>query len=222
MPPDRKPPRAVVLLGVDVLHNEQTPPGPKDPGQHFVPSTTPNTPPRINTPTGSPQTPATPPTGSFTATQVVCVAYTDEFSIDNNSLTDLHVGCTHGVVSSNQTVLDRATSGSLAIVTSQSRHFVIGILGDSTERCNVWSSRGGHVFKYTRLFTPITDILPIASIRSAWIATCEIHEVSKDPMKLFHSRFCGYGLPYITALKIALNLGIIPARANKGTHILFE
>lgn len=234
VPPARKPPRAVVLQGVDVLHNEQTPPRSKGMGLPFVPSTILNTSPRTDTPTGSPQTSATPSTGSpstldhiLQATEVVCVSYIDEYSVDNDSLNDLHIGCTHRVVSSNQDVLDRATNGSLAIVTTQrrtkrDRYFVIGVLGDHTGRCTVWSSRGGHVFKYTRIFTPLTDVLPMASIADKWATNCEDLAVSKDPKNLFNSRLCGYGECYVSALQSALTLGFIPLTTSKGTHIFFE
>lgn len=158
------------------------------------------------------------------STQVVCVAYTNEFSVRGNSLIDLQIGCRHNRVSSNQDVLDRATSGSLAVVTSQCRHFVIGILGDHDNECRVWKESGGRVFKYSRVFTPITDVLPIASVLDAWRAACEIHEVVQKSKNLFHSRFCGYGTWYVPALHSAIEHGVFPVRSDgqQGTHTVFE
>jgi hypothetical protein len=76
---------------------------------------------------------------ALTATQVICVAYTDAFSVGGQSLIDLQLGCKHGVVSSNQDVLKNAPTGSLAVVTSQSGHFVMGLVGDHIPGpCTVW------------------------------------------------------------------------------------
>ncbi len=146
------------------------------------------------------------------ATQVICVAYTNKFSVDGNSLIDLQIGCKHNAVSSNQTVLDRADSGSLAVVTSQTGHMVIGVLGPKIPDCNVWAHAGGRSFKYAREFTPLTDIVPIDLVRDKWASVCDVHEVTKKPNYLFHSRFCGYGTWYVTALRNALQFGIFPPR----------
>lgn len=147
---------------------------------------------------------------AMNATKIVCVAYTDQFSINNKSILDLEVGCKHNIVSSNQDVLNRIESGNLVIVTSQCRHFVIGIVGKHIEGCTTWQNEGGHIFKYAREFTPLTDVLSIATIMGQWKATCEILEVEKDPKHLFHSRFCGYGTWYMSALHSAIHFGVIP------------
>jgi hypothetical protein len=160
---------------------------------------------------------------SSTATQVICVAYTNAFSVDNNSLIDLQIGCRHNVVSSNQSVLDRAEIGSLAVVTSQTGHMVIGVLGSTITNCKVWAGAGGHSFKYAREFTPITDVVPIALVRDKWASVCDVHGVSKKPNYLFHSRFCGYGTWYIPALLDALRFGIFPPSlpGAEGTRTVF-
>ena len=153
------------------------------------------------------------------ATQVICVAYTNAFSVDGDSLVDLQIGCRHNVVSSNQSVLDRAEVGSLVVVTSQTGHMVIGVLGAAIINCNLWTRLGGHSFNYAREFTPITDIVPIALVRDKWIAVCDVHEVSKQPRYLFHSRFCGYGTWYVPALHDALRFGIFPSTLQTGSNI---
>jgi hypothetical protein len=142
--------------------------------------------------------------------QVICVAYTDNFSVCSDSNIDLKIGCEHKIVSSNQIVLNNATEGSLVIVTSESRNFVIGILGKHIKHCALWLNHGGHVFKYAREFTPITNIIHISVIIEKWLATCEVFETSKNPKLLFNSRLCGYGVPYIPALIACLKCGIIP------------
>ena len=157
------------------------------------------------------------------AVQMICVAYTDEFSINNNSLNDLEIGCMHGVVSSNQVVLKKAMNGSFVVITAQSGHFVIGVLGDHIDvPCRLWSTNGGHTFKYARNFIPITDILTRASVKVQWDVTCEVYEVPKNPNNAFHSRWCGYGSWYMDAMKAALNLGVIPLRkTTRGTRTTF-
>ncbi len=160
---------------------------------------------------------------SLKVTQVICVAYTDAFSVGGQSLIDLQLGCRHGVVSSNQPVLKKAQTGSLVVVTAQSGHFVIGFLGDHIPGpCLVWRKEGGSSFKYARGFTPITDVLLRSTVRSSWEATCEIHEVTKRPINLFNSRLCGYGTCYAKALCAALELGVIPARSAVGTRTVFD
>ncbi len=158
------------------------------------------------------------------ASKVICVAYTDEFSIDNQSLIDLQVGCKHNAVSSNQDVLHNAPVGSLAVVTAQSGHFVIGILGEDLETpCRIWRKDGGKVFKYARKFTPITDVMLRASVMDAWTATCDVYEVDKQSKYLFHSRFCGYGHWYIPALHAAIKHGVFPLRTTTAaTRTTFE
>jgi hypothetical protein len=145
------------------------------------------------------------------ATQIICVAYTDEFSVGGHSLVDLQLGCRHGVVSSNQDVLKNAPSGSLAVVTSQSGHFVLGLVGDHlASPCRVWRDNGGSTFKYAREFTPITDVLLRKSFMGAWEATCAIHETEKRAMYMFNSRFCSNGRWYMEALHSAIALGVFP------------
>jgi hypothetical protein len=147
--------------------------------------------------------------------QVICVAYTDEFSVGGKSLVDLKLGCRHGVISSNQDVLKNAPLGSLAIVTSQSGHFVMGLVGEHISGpCLVWRDEGGSTFKYAREFTPITDVLLRKAIQPAWEATCEIHETPKRAMNMFNSRFCSNGRWYMEALHAALRLGIFPLRTD--------
>ena len=124
---------------------------------------------------------------ALNSSQVICVAYADKFSIDGKSIIDLEVGCKNGVVSSNQDVLDRADLGSLAIVTSQSRHFVIGVLGKHIEECKLWKDQGGHMFKYAREFTPITSITPIQAFIEKWKAICDVQEVQKQPKNMFNA-----------------------------------
>ena len=159
---------------------------------------------------------------ALNSSQVICVAYADKFSIDGKSIIDLEVGCRHGAVSSNQEVLNRAESGSIAIVTSQSRHFVMGILGKHIEECNVWKREGGSMFKYAREFTPITNILPIESFMEKWKGICDVEEVQKQPKNMFNARFCGYGSWYIKALHSAIEYNYLPIRTSEGTHMLFE
>jgi len=158
------------------------------------------------------------------ATQVVCVAYTDKFSVNNDSLNDLQIGVAHNMVSSNQTVLKKANVGSLAIVTSQSGHCVIGILGEHLDRvCDAWANNGGHVFKHARHFTPITDVFVRKSIMTEWEDVCEVYAVTKKSYNLFNSRLCGYGLWYVSALQAAIRYGMIPMRKSEcGTRVLFE
>jgi hypothetical protein len=147
--------------------------------------------------------------------QVICVAYTDEFSVRGKSLVDLKLGIRNCVVSSNQAVLKNAHMGSLAVVTAQSGHFVIGILGEHTDGpCLVWRNEGGSTFKYAREFTPVTDVLLRKDIRSAWEATCEVYASTKRPLNLFNSRLCGYGTWYMEALHAALRLGVFPLRTD--------
>jgi hypothetical protein len=158
------------------------------------------------------------------ATQVVCVAYTNEFSVNNDSLNDLQIGVAHGIVSSNQTVLKKARVGSLVVVTSQSGHCVVGILGDHLDRvCNVWANNGGHVFKHARHFTPITDVFLRAPVMTAWAAACDARGVAKKPYNVFNSRLCGYGTWYVPALQAVIEDGIIPVRKSvHGTRVVFE
>jgi hypothetical protein len=156
------------------------------------------------------------------ATQIICVAYTDEFSIGGQSLIDLQLGCRHGVVSSNQAVLKKTPSGSLAVVTSQSGHFVIGIVGDHLSGpCLVWRKEGGSTFDYARSFTPITDVLLRSSVRGAWEATCATHDVPKRSINLFNSRLCGYGTWYMSALHSAIEHEVFPIRTATGTRTVF-
>jgi hypothetical protein len=156
------------------------------------------------------------------ATQIICVAYTNEFSVSNNSLVDLQIGCRHKVVSSNQDVLDRALNGSLAVVTSQSGHAVVGLLGPTIPDCKVWSDLGGGFFKYAREFTPVTNVFPIAHVLGKWQAVCDVHDVTKKPRFLFHSRFCGYGTWYVPAIHDALRHEIFPIRSLlTGTRTTF-
>ena len=157
------------------------------------------------------------------ATQVICVAYTDEFSVGGQSLIDLQIGCRHGVVSSNQALLKNAPTGSLAIVTSQSGHFVMGLVGDHIAGpCIIWRKEGGSTFKYARTFTPITDVLLRKTIKDAWEATCEIHPTEKHAKYIFHSRFCGNGRWYMEALRAAIKHDVFPIRKGLGTHTVFE
>ena len=157
---------------------------------------------------------ATATSGRFDAAKaVVCIAYTDNMSVEGSSRRDLEIGCENNMVSSNQEVLDRAAEGSLAIVTSQSDDFVIGIVGKSVENCGVWEKEGGHRFRYARVFTPVTDILSKKEYSEKWDAVCQVLGCSgKNPKYLFHSRFCGYGTWYIPALTSALKCGVIPTK----------
>lgn len=157
------------------------------------------------------------------STEVVCVNYTDQFSIDGNSLNDLQVGCKHGAVSSNQTELKKAENGSLAIVTSQDGHFVVGLLGDHIiGPCTVWRQEGGGLFKYARKFTPITDVLLKKTVRATWEAVCDVHDVKMKPIYLFNQRFCKYGSSYIDAMHDAIKHGVFPMRTATGTRTVFE
>jgi hypothetical protein len=146
------------------------------------------------------------------ATQIICVAYTDEFSVGGHSLIDLQIGCKHGIVSSNQAHLDNAPSGSLAVVTSQSGHFGLGLVGAPLPSAShVWRDKGGATFKYAREFTPITDVLLKKEIKGAWEATCEVYETEKCAKNMFHPYFCGKdGRWYMKALHAAIALGVFP------------
>jgi hypothetical protein len=156
------------------------------------------------------------------ATQVICVAYTDAFSVGGQSLVDLQLGCRHGVVSSNQDVLKNAPTGSLAVVTSQSGHFVMGLVGEHISGpCTVWRQEGGSIFKYAREFTPITDVLLRKAIQGAWEATCEIHDTEKRAMYMFNSRFCSNGRWYMEALHSAIEHDVFPISTRTGTRTVF-
>ena len=160
---------------------------------------------------------------ALTATQVICVAYTDAFSVGGQSLIDLQLGCKHGVVSSNQDVLKNAPTGSLAIVTSQSGHFVMGLVGDHIPTpCTVWRKEGGSTFKYAREFTPITDVLLRKAIQPAWEKTCDVHETPKRAMYMFNSRFCSNGRWYMEALHSAIAHNVFPIRTSEGTRTVFD
>lgn len=163
---------------------------------------------------------------ALNSTQVICVSYTDPLSVGNNSFIDLQISCRHNVVSSNQTELDQAEQGSLAIVRCSSKkdgcYAVIGLLGPHVPDCKVWADRGGGFFKYAREFTPVTDVFPIDSIKDKWNATCQVHEVTKNPKNMFNMRFCKLGRWFIPALHDALRLGVFPSRSSAmGTRTTF-
>ncbi len=156
------------------------------------------------------------------STQVICVAYTDKFSIDGQSLIDLQHGCKHGAVSSNQAVLKTARTGRLATVTAPSGPFPIRPpRAHPTAPALIWRKEGGSTFKYARAFTPITDVLLRSTVRPAWEATCDVHEVTKKPLNLFNSRLCGYGTWYMEALHSAFQHNVFPIRTAIGTRTVF-
>ncbi len=146
---------------------------------------------------------------SLSPRRIICVGYSDEHSINNKSILDLQLGHSHGCVSSNQVVLDRAEPGDLIVVTSQCRQFTIGRLDARLDNCALWASNGGHAWKYAWSYTPLTEIMPIANIREKWEAICDVHGVAKKPCNLFNSRLCGYGVCYVPALLDALTRGFI-------------
>ncbi len=142
--------------------------------------------------------------------RIVCVGYSDAFSVGGKSLIDLQLGDKTGRVASNQIVLDRAEPGDLVVVTSQCRHFTVGVLNSPVTECTVWTEAGGHAWKYAWSYTPITSIAPIKQFRSTWAAICAVHEVPDSKVNnLFNSRLCGYGEIYINALVDALSRGFI-------------
>lgn len=129
---------------------------------------------------------------------VVCVAYTNKYSVGHKSVQDLHIGITAKTVASNQDVLDRTPDGSYVIVTCQddrgrpNSKCVIGRLGGHRGPAVMWKEfarttrqTGGHVWSFAREFTPLTPVLSVAALRKEF----------DIPRNLFNSRLCGYGHP---------------------------
>jgi hypothetical protein len=128
---------------------------------------------------------------------VVCVAYTNEYSVGHKSEQDLLIGIMGKAVASNQKVLDRTPDGSYVIVTCQDDRgrlskCVIGRLGGHRSPTVMWKEfaritgqTGGHVWKYVRDFTPLTPVLSVHALREEFYV----------PRSLFNSRLCGYGHP---------------------------
>lgn len=128
---------------------------------------------------------------------VVCVAYTNKYSVGHKSEQDLLVGILGKAVASNQPVLDRTPDGSYVIVTCQDEKgrlskCVIGRAGRHREPTMMWKEfaritrqEGGHVWKCAREFTPLTPVLSVHTLR----------EEFDIPQYMFHSRLCGYGHP---------------------------
>lgn len=133
---------------------------------------------------------------------VVCVAYTNEYSVGHKSEQDLLISFLAKAVASNQPVLDRTPDGSYVIITCQDKkgrvsQCVIGTVGAHREPTSLWRTfarmtgqEGGHTWKYCRDFTPLTPVLSVHALREEADPAMKRHVD-----RMFNSRFCAYGQP---------------------------
>lgn len=144
--------------------------------------------------------------------KILCITYTDERSAQGSSLEDMRLGIQNNVIGTNMSHFGSANKGDIAIVTATDergkRVFMIGILGDALPSCDVWAAAGGELWKHNRVFTPITDIIQMETIKKEWQEMCTVYAV--NPHNIFNTRLCGYGSKYREALARAFVTKLFP------------
>lgn len=143
--------------------------------------------------------------------KIICVAYTNSHSVKKDSRIDLKIGNDHRMVSSNQIILDRASSGDLVIIRSQNGDCVIGKLGHKLSKCSLWKDicpEYGQEFKFAWTYEPLTPIMRIDDVRKCLAGSVESEGINLT--FLFNSRLCGYGGKYMSLMKDAFALNLIP------------
>lgn len=132
-------------------------------------------------------------------------------SVKKDSRIDLNIGNDHRMVSSNQIILDRASPDDLVIIRSQNGDCVIGQLGHKLSKCSLWKDicpDSGKEFKFAWTYVPLTPIMRIQDVRRALEGSVESHGINLT--FLFNSRLCGYGGKYMSLMKDAFALNLIP------------
>lgn len=129
-----------------------------------------------------------------TMTKIRCVSYTDAFSADGCSLTDLQLGVLNGVVGCNSSVFGSSQPGDLVIMAASSakkQYFALGTLGERLPKCSVWKDAGGHIWAHNFTYVPLAPGIHERTdeVNASVAALCTKHGV--DPRYFFHPRFCG-------------------------------
>ena len=133
------------------------------------------------------------------ATKIICVTYTNEHSVNNDSYRDLQIGLENRVVGSGTGHLVYANTYDIVIIRSKN-HLMFAVLNEILPGCNAWSSHGGENWQTNFSITPITGIiektLKFEDILRTYHAQ---HNVKYGCM--LNSRLCGYGEKYKPVLK---------------------
>ena len=127
------------------------------------------------------------------ANKIRCVTYKDEFSSMHSSYNDLMIGAQNGVVGCSSKVFGSSKIGDIVLITANNdkeKYFVVGVLTNVLDNCNLWHEGGGFTWEYNFEYTPLSKIIHIdEAFTQKMMDICTRHGVNDKYM--LHSRFCG-------------------------------
>ena len=143
-------------------------------------------------------------------TKLMCVTYTDEYSVDKKAIKDLMISFEREIFAAGSRRLNTFQNGDYIIICASKESGKVCFLSKIIERVDIlkdWHNEGGKKWDYNFKITPVTGITDISNKNPNKKKMTDILEnIGLKKNNLFNSRFCSEKL--INGLSIIVEKGL--------------